>query len=326
MPDQITSKSPRGRRKIIVKKVTLTLAIVITVIYFTSFFMMHDLFMQRIEIFAQTPQNLNLDAETVSLISPDNILLKAWWIPSKNGQARGIVILLHGMMHTDASNMLGHARFLHKAGYAALALDMRAHGRSGGQRLGMTIEEPQDVIAALDWIEEQPHLTDLPIVVLGISSGGATALRTAAIRFDIDAVITVGTFASLPHMFRQTLSGSTDIPDPALNIFTPLLHLTFLSLYGEWPSQASPIRSMKKIPPRPVLVIHSEKNHRFPLRHAEQLLKASGGHAEFWITQEADLSAYLTPDPSDHALEYQQRIVDFLDNSISRIYLGKKNE
>jgi fermentation-respiration switch protein FrsA (DUF1100 family) len=309
-----------------VKKVAIAVTIVVIALYFTSFFMMHDLFTQRVEIFAKTPQTLNLNAETISLTSPDHTQLKAWWIPSAKGKERGIVILLHGMMHTDASNMLGHARFLHDAGYAALALDMRAHGRSGGRRLGMTIEEPQDVITALEWIKAQPQLSDQPIVVLGIFSGGATALRTAAIRFDIDAVITVSTFASLPHMFRQTLSGSTDIPDPALNIFTPLLHLSFFSLYGEWPSQASPVKAMEKIPPRPVLVIHSEKNKRFPLEHAEQLLQASGGQAEFWIAQDTAYEVFLNPAQPVERSEYQDRILDFLDKSIQPNDLGNADE
>jgi dipeptidyl aminopeptidase/acylaminoacyl peptidase len=287
---------------------------------------MNDLFTQRVVISAQTPQNLNVDAETISLISPDNILLKAWWIPSAKERERGIVILLHGMMRTDASVMLGHARFLLEAGYATLALDMRAHGRSGGRRLGMTIDEPQDVITAVEWIKAQPQLTDLPIVVLGFSSGGAIALRTAAIRSDIDAVITVSAFASLPHMFRQTLSGSTDIPDPTLNIFTPLLHLTFFTIYGEWPSRASPIRVMTKILPRPILVIHSEKDSRFPLHHAEQLLIASDGQAEFWVLQNTDDSTMTDQVSSEEGSEYQRRILDFLDKSISRVSMGNKIE
>jgi hypothetical protein len=287
--------------------------------------MMHGLFTQRVEIFAQTPQSLNLAAETISLISQDNILLKAWWIPADGDQERGIVILLHGLMHMDASNMLGHARLLHEAGYASLALDMRAHGRSGGRRLGMTIEEPRDVIAALEWIKAQPRLADLPIVALGISAGGATALRTASIRSEIDAVITVSTFVSFPHMFRQTLSGSTDIPDPALDIFTPLLHFTFFSLYGEWPSQASPGRWIKKIPPRPILVIHGEKS-RFPLEHAEKLLEASGGQAEFLLMHDSDVSVFMDQIPSAEGSEYQRSILDFLDRAAGRVYQGSRNE
>lgn len=99
--------------------------------------------------------------------------------------------------------MLGHSRALRDAGYASVALDMRAHGRSGGERIGLAFEEHRDVAAVLDWIEAQPALKGKPVALLGVSMGGAVALRTAGMRPDVDAVISVSAFASCgPHDSR----------------------------------------------------------------------------------------------------------------------------
>ena len=76
------------------------------------------------------PQDFGLRAECVTFTSTDGIPLVAWWLPTK-GQARGTLVLAHGR-DGNRSDMLPRASFLAKNSYNVLALDLRAHGESGG--------------------------------------------------------------------------------------------------------------------------------------------------------------------------------------------------
>jgi fermentation-respiration switch protein FrsA (DUF1100 family) len=241
-----------------------------------------------------TPEELGLQAETIQVTSSDGIPLQAWWIAAP--EAKGIVVVLHGMDGTDASTMLGHARFLYDAGYSSLVLDMRAHGRSGGERIGLAFEEPRDVSAALDWVAAQPELRDQPLALLGLSMGGATALRTAAIRPEVDAVISVSAFASVDRVLGQgmRLMGA---PEELIGIYTPFTRLAMLTLYGAWPSAASPERDIPSITPRPVLIAHGDADDQIPVENATLLKNAAGDNAELWIVPGAGHGAeILTPE------------------------------
>ena len=97
-------------------------------LYGSTLYFLNQMFVHRMEKLVTTPQDLRLSGETVALTSADSIPLKTWWVPVE--APRGVGIVLHGMDGQDASTMLDHAQSLHEAGYATLALDMRAHGRS----------------------------------------------------------------------------------------------------------------------------------------------------------------------------------------------------
>lgn len=301
---------------------TLLLIAIITVtlgLYIYTLCLIHETFSHRVEIFEANPEELGLKAKTTTLISPDNIILKAWWIPSKKNLNLGIVILLHGMDKMDATSMLGHAKFLHEAGYVTFVLDMRAHGRSGGQRIGLAIEEPQDVNAALDWMKRQNSLTHLPIAILGISMGGATAICTAAKRPEVNAVISIGSFASVDRLFYATLAEKTNIPDGLLSLLTPFLHLSMATLFGDWPAKASPLNNIKKISPRPILIIHGADDNQIPVKHANLLANACGDNCQLWIVRDRGHIIYdgdLT-DPKNRI--YRQHILRFLSENLDTL-------
>ena len=119
-------------RSVLIATVVL-FAVVVLGLYGSTVYFVHKAFSHRVEKLEHVPQDLGLQGESVALTSADGIPLKAWWIPAEH--ARGAVLVLHGMDGLDASCLLPQAKFLHEAGWSALLLDMRAHGRSGGSRI-----------------------------------------------------------------------------------------------------------------------------------------------------------------------------------------------
>jgi fermentation-respiration switch protein FrsA (DUF1100 family) len=278
---------------------TCLVVLVLLGMYGSTVYFLHKAFTRRVQACKTVPEDLGLKAETIDLTSSDGIPLKGWWVPAE--QLRGSVIVLHGMDGLDASCLLPHARFLHDAGWSAFLLDMRAHGRSGGQRIGLSIEEPRDVSAALDWLEAQPSVKGSPIVLLGLSMGGAVAIRTAASRPDVDGVISVSGFASLDEMMGHGLQ-------------LWLGRLAILTLYHAWTPLASAVHDIPRIRPRPVLLMHGTADHQVPVEQAYQLKSAAGPTAELWIAPGAD-HLIFTEDgigKGQADSDYRKHILEFL--------------
>ncbi len=291
--------------------IALIILLVVLGLYGSTLYFLDQMFVRRVEKLVTTPGELGLSGETIALTSADDIPLKAWWVPVN--APKGIVIVLHGMNGQDASTMLGHTQFLHDAGYATLALDMRAHGRSGGERIGLAFEEPQDVAAALDWIAAQPGLGDMPVALLGVSMGGATAIRTAAQRPDVDAVVSVSAFASVDMMIHDAFVLMMDAPDVVITIFTPFTRLAFRTIYGVWPAQASPLVDISEITPRPILIAHGDVDSQVSVENAYALYEAAGGQAELWIVEGADHFVYKEDGATPEDAFYRERILAFLN-------------
>jgi fermentation-respiration switch protein FrsA (DUF1100 family) len=307
-----------SRRKTLLRIIGILVLLVLVItlaLYGSSLYFLNEMFVNRVERLVTTPQELGLPGESIALTSEDGIPLKAWWVPVET--PRGIVIVLHGMDGQDASTMLGHAEFLHEAGYAVLALDMRAHGRSGGERIDLAFEEPKDVAAALDWVADQPNLEDVPVALLGVSMGGATALRTAAIRPDVDAVISVSAFASVNMMIHDAFVMMMDAPDVVIAIFTPFTRLAFRTMYGVWSAQASPRADISQIPPRPVLIAHGDADSQVSVENAYTLAEAAEHQVELWIVEGADHFVYTEDGAAPEDAFYRDHILAFLDQHLT---------
>lgn len=293
----------------------LGITIVLTAIgmYIFSIVFINSAFSHRVVKNENTPEELGLTAETISLTSSDGIDLAGWWVPVASPKA--IVIVLHGMDGLDASSLLPQAVFLNEAGYSVFVQDMRAHGRSGGDRIGLAFEEPRDIIPVLDWVSTQPELNDTPVVLLGLSMGGAVAIRTAAIRPDVDAVISVSAYASIDKMIGQGMR-LMDFPEALIQFFVPFSKLGMLTVYGEWPAHASPLRDISKIEERPVFLMHGSMDQQIPVENAYELQKAGGDNVQLLIVDGADHLIFTENGLGENELDltYRNHILEFLSS------------
>lgn len=298
------------------KKFSITLgAILIALImglYVLSIVFVKGAFEHRVEKFANTPDSLGLIAETIELTSSDGTELKGWWISQE--EMKGIIILLHGMDGMDASTLLPQAEFLQNAGYSVFLLDMRAHGRSGGERIGLAFEEPQDIEAVLDWILSDPKLAEKPVILLGLSMGGAAAIRTAAIRPDVDSVISVSAFASIDKMISSGME-MMGFPEAGIKIFEPFMKIAILTVYGVWPANASPLMDLPEIENRPVFIMHGTSDSQISVENAYWLQEVAGDYVTFSIIEGADHLIFVE-DGMGNSLEdqiYREQILSFLE-------------
>ena len=117
------------------------------------------------------PPPADLAVQTVRLRIREGGRVAGWFVPGRAGQ--GMVLLLHGV-RADRRQMLARARFLAREGYAALLIDLPAHGESGGLRITFGAREAESVRAALAYLRQ--GWPGERIGVIGVSLGAAAAV------------------------------------------------------------------------------------------------------------------------------------------------------
>ena len=109
--------------------------------------------------------------QTVRLLTKDSLQLEAWYIPVDS--SRGTVILIHGL-GGNKSSVLKQAYEFRYLGFNVMLVDLRAHGRSGGNITTMGFREPEDVKLAFEYILKTGERN---IILYGISLGSVVITK-----------------------------------------------------------------------------------------------------------------------------------------------------
>ncbi len=146
-----------------------------------------------------TPADFKLGYENVSFASSDGTRLQGWWVPT--AAPKGTVVMVHGL-NRSRIEMVRRVPFVHAAGWNALLLDLRHHGASGGEATTFGAKEKQDVEAATRLARER---SPGPVVLWGVSLGGASVVLAAADDPAIAGVICDSSYRSLADTVRHHL-------------------------------------------------------------------------------------------------------------------------
>jgi len=170
-------------------------------------------------------------------------------------------------------------RTLADQGYGVLAPDLRGHGLSAGRCTAGALEV-HDVAAAVDWLRARGYAQ---VAVLGWSMGGSAVLRFAGIDGHPDAVVSVSSPGRwfergtrpmrIVHWLCETRSG---------RLLLRLARGTRIAV-GSWADVPEPpCDVVGRIAPTPLLLVHGDADHYFPLAHVE-IMQAAAPSAEVWI-------------------------------------------
>ncbi len=129
-------------------------------------------------------------------VGPPQASLSLWIVdPVAAAKPRATVLVLHGIRGHKKS-MLSAGQELARAGFRAVLVDSRGHGRSSGDRLGYGAFESRDLVQVLDSLQERGLLAG-NVGAYGCSYGGATAISLAGRDERLKAVVAVTTFSSM---------------------------------------------------------------------------------------------------------------------------------
>jgi uncharacterized protein len=257
-----------------------------------------------------SPADVGLVYEPVSFESAeDGLPLHGWYMPSRGERA---IVMIHGIdsQRWDMSpNIPDKARLYVQDGFDVLVFDLRAHGESGGDYLGLGWLERRDVQGAIKVVEEH----GIPAGHIGLhghSLGGAIALLSTAAIPDVGAVIADSAFADERLLMDREITARTGSPP----IFMPGVGLFIRWWYGFDLSDIAPERAMSSIAPRPVLLIHGTADTRIPVEHAYRLMAAANNApgVELWTVQGADHVAAFATDRQG----YTARMLAFFEHAL----------
>ncbi len=281
--------------------IVFTLIFIKLIITLTSQILIHP----KRAVFKDTPKNHNLEYENVIFRSIDGFVLKGWFL---NGdEAKATCILCHGYSGRKDTDII-YAEFLVKNGFNVLMFDFRGHGESSGDYTSLGFYEIQDLLGAINYLKSRKDIKSDKIFTWGFSMGAAVSILTAARTPDIKLVVADSSFATLKDSIKLTLRTygipKILIPPIATLIYRSLgWHLKFNINEGE------PIKHIKEISPRPILIIHGENDTMTPISNAHRLFNSAGEPKELWTVKGIEHTQIYT----FHREEYEKRMLNFIN-------------
>ncbi len=220
--------------------------------------------------------------EELALRAADGERLAARYFP-RGDKAVGVVVA-HGFTGSiDKPGVQSVCRAL-AAHASVLAFDFRGHGRSSGHStLGHL--EVRDVEAAVGRMRDLGYQR---VVTCGWSMGGSVVLRHAALVHGVDAVVSVSAvsrwfYRDTAPMRRLHWAVETRVG----RVLTRRVLGTRVSAEG-WAAEdfpESPVEVVGRISPIPLLLVHGDRDHYFPVEHPEALYAAANEPKDLWLVE-----------------------------------------
>lgn len=237
--------------------------------------------------------------------SSDGTMLAGWY-----GAPAGIaatIILCHGVPG-DKRDMAGLAAALMDAGFGVLAFDFRGWGESGRTSITLGHREVEDVIAAVKFAEHQAEART-HIGVVGLSMGASTAIVAAAKIPAIEAVVADSGYARLDQTVERV---TRRFLGPLGSLAARRFRESSERLIGA-PLAVAPIDAIAGISPRPVLIIHGNRDRVTSVGDAYALYDACGNPKTLWIIEGAAHARTRRVGPE----EYDRRIIGFFSRHLA---------
>ena len=244
--------------------------------------------------------------EDVAFESRDGLALKGWWFAVAGADRAAVVV--HGRVRNRINSSFhpdGVARMLLAHGYSVLLFDLRGHGESGGTRYTLGIEEPRDILPAIDLAAAKARIDRARVAVIGESLGGGSALMTVQADPSIGPVVTDSAFADGNAVVSESANQYTNLP----SWFTPGIVLMSRIFLGLDIGEVKPAKVVAAHPERAFLFIHCVDDELVLVHHGLDLRAASTNpRSELWLVPGCGhVQAFPT-----HPTEWETRVMAFL--------------
>jgi pimeloyl-ACP methyl ester carboxylesterase len=269
---------------------------------------------------AVTPADYGLEYEDVEFESLEGLRLKGWFVP---GDPHKVLLLTHPMycnrhgflvrnksplvtMKTDIELLLS-VQALNEAGYSVLTFDFRNHGASEDGMTGVGLNECQDVLGALDYLQGRPDLEGAEFGLVSFCMGANSTI--IAMSRDPEAFAGARCLVAI-----QPISMSVFVRSYLRSTYTPL-SLAVLPLteglrrwLGGHPLEEMSPREYVKDIKVPTLYVQGRVDPWTELSDIEGMYEATQAPKEFWW-----LETKSRPEAYQYVGEHPQRLVEFID-------------
>jgi hypothetical protein len=241
--------------------------------------------------------DLGAPYENVAFRTSDGLMLKGWYIRSRNGAA---VISFPGRGSSQE-----RAKLLARHGYGVLLFDRRGEGESEGDPNLYGWQGARDIHAGVAFLKAQPDVDPDRIGGIGLSVGGEMMIQAAAESSALRAIVSEGAsgrsvrdvLVTSGHKWQDVLGMSVataatalftdNLPPDTLKSFVPKISGAAFFVYGE----------------------HGQPEER-PANRA--FFAAAHGTKELWEVPGSGHIGGLDAQPR----EYERRVVGFFDRAL----------
>ena len=250
-----------------------------------------------------------LPAEEISFPSRDGTRLAGWFIPAQGVAPSPGIVLSHGWGRSRAE-LLPHANFLHRAGFAVLAFDYRHRGKSGGDAVTMGLRERDDLRGALDALSARSEVDPGRIGVMSMSMGSVVAILVAAGDERVRVLVAECPYATYDAIMTKGMRHYYHLPSFPL---APLAKWVIERRLGQALEVPEALDAVRAISPRPLFLIADERDAVVGPQETELIFEAAGEPKSFWLIAGADHACGWQAAPE----EYERRVVAFLQEALA---------
>ena len=208
------------------------------------------------------------------ITSSDNLKLHAYEVKNENKTDKWATVV-HG--YTSEGKLLSSkAKHLYNMGYNVLVPDLRSHGTSEGNYIGMGWHDRLDIIDWINYIVKNNPKSE--IALHGTSMGSATVLMVSGenLPSNVKAIVADCGYTSVYDEFSYQLKQLFNLPAfPIMNFSDVVTHIRA----GYCLNDASAINQVKKST-TPILYIHGDKDDFVPYYMMDELYNATNSEKE----------------------------------------------
>lgn len=240
---------------------------------------------------------------TMHITSDDGLLLEADYYDSPEATGHKYAIVVHGYS-SNRGSMLPYGMTYSNAGYQVLMPDLRAHGNSEGDYIGMGWLDKADIVKWIDTIIEMDP--EAQIILHGVSMGGATVLMTSGedLPDNVKAIVDDCGYTSVWDIFSDEVVYLFHVPTfPVLNTASMIAKIRA----GYSFTEASAIEQVKKTS-LPIFFSHGSEDNFVHTDMVYELYDACPTHKELYVVEGAGHGQAMYLDPET----YFSRIFTFL--------------
>lgn len=217
-------------------------------------------------------------------------------------------IVVHGYM-SEGIEMAYSAKEFYDRGYNVLVLDLRGHGKSDGDYIGMGWHDRLDLLDWTDYVINKNK--DCRIIWYGVSMGAATVMMATGENVPSNVKIAIEDcgYTSVWDEFKIQLKSLFGLPSfPVLNAASTISNIKA----GYTLKQGSSIEQIKKSK-IPILFIHGSEDKFVPFNMLDELYNAATCQKDKLVVEGA---AHAESDSVNPEL-YWNKIDEFIENYIN---------
>lgn len=264
-----------------------------------------------IKVHSQMVEKSNLwqkevSSEDIFITANDGIKLFGKLYENENSNK--YVLIAHGY-NCSLTDMLCYGPEFYEQGYNVLFIDMRAHGKSEGDYIGMGWLERIDIKKWCEYlVEKNPNAK---IALFGQSMGAAAVMMASGedLPKNVCACIEDSGYTSVGNIYKTILKETYHLPSfPLLN--TANLKVKKKAGYSFFDADACKQLAKSTIP---TLFIHAEKDSFVPFENVIRLYTVANEPKEIYTVKGAEhvCAAFYKKD------EYFKKVFSFLDKYVN---------